>query len=92
MDGRRRAFTLVELLVVIGVIGILIGILIPAVTGMRKRARENECSNNLRNIFHATMMVTNDLGGRLPRPALVGQYAGSKPDYAIAMAPVNGAT
>jgi len=46
----RRAFTLVELLVVIAIIGILIGLLLPAVQAAREAARRTQCRNNLKQI------------------------------------------
>jgi len=69
-NQRRGAFTLVELLVVIGIIAVLIGVLLPALQKARRAAATVQCSSNMRQISQAMMMYINANKGKLPPCAI----------------------
>lgn len=60
------AFTLVELLVVIGIIGLLIGILLPVMGRAREQARRTACLSNLRQLAQAMLLYAGTHRDRLP--------------------------
>lgn len=61
---KGRAFTLVELLVVISILGLLAGLAIPAIGSARRNADTAACQANLRQVFLATQSAATDNGGK----------------------------
>jgi prepilin-type N-terminal cleavage/methylation domain-containing protein/prepilin-type processing-associated H-X9-DG protein len=62
----RFGFTLIELLVVIAIIAVLVAMLLPALQGAKETARIVGCTNNLRQLYLATINYADDNGGQPP--------------------------
>ena len=89
IHSQPAGFTLVELLVVIAVIGILMGLLLPAVQSAREAGRRNACENNLKQIGYAIINFEGKKGGlpgyRTDLPT--GAAAPAKPSWAVSILP-----
>lgn len=76
------AFTLVELLVVIGIIAVLVSVLLPALNKARRRAVDTRCAANLRTLYLASVAYAIDNRGYFPyRPAGGGPHRFKRSNY-----------
>lgn len=66
MSRAHRAFSLVELLVVVAIIGTLVALLLPAVQAARASARRTHCASNMRQVGIAVHQFANAHDGRFP--------------------------
>lgn len=67
------AFTLIELLTVIAIIGVLVAVILPVVGSVRDRAKTAQCSSNLRQLALAGLMFAQSNKGMLPANQMPGQ-------------------
>ena len=73
----RTAFTIVELLAVIGIIALLLGLAFPAISMVREESRSTSCRSSLRQVGLALAAYRTNIGDRVPScepiPAVVGE-------------------
>jgi prepilin-type processing-associated H-X9-DG protein/prepilin-type N-terminal cleavage/methylation domain-containing protein len=67
---RKKAFTLVELLVVVGIIAILVGLLLPTLAASREAAQSTQCQSNLQQLVTAAINYAGDYQGYWPPSSL----------------------
>jgi type II secretory pathway pseudopilin PulG len=90
--SKTAAFTLVELLVVIGIIALLVGILLPALGKARRQAQLVACSSNMRSIGQAMIQYANDNGEYLPLQGHSATYQGGTWTYTAGSGGLNNLT
>jgi type II secretory pathway pseudopilin PulG len=67
LQSRATAFTLVELLVVIGVVALLLSLLLPALARARSVSRAITCASQLREMGNGMILYSHDYNGWIPR-------------------------
>ncbi len=75
---RQSAFTLIELLVVIAIIAILAAILFPVFAQAREKARQTQCTSNMKQIATGVLMYAQDFDERMPMSAYFGRDASNQ--------------
>jgi prepilin-type N-terminal cleavage/methylation domain-containing protein/prepilin-type processing-associated H-X9-DG protein len=88
--------TIIELLVVVAILGVLVGMMLPALGGAREAGRESECASNLRQIATGAQVYADDHRGFMPPGAArfidnLSRWHGSRANPSEAFVPTGGA-
>lgn len=83
---QARAFTLIELLTVVAILGIIIAIAVPVLGGARSKARALACLSSLRSLGQGVALYAQDHQGQFPR-SLHSAGAHGEPGWAVSIAP-----
>src|SRR5690349_100063 len=78
MERKRAGFTLVELLVVVGIVAILVAMLLPAVQRARAQANAVACASNLRQVHLGFAFYAHEYKERFPWPLFWYDYLGDR--------------
>ncbi|MBP7935309.1 MAG: prepilin-type N-terminal cleavage/methylation domain-containing protein [Phycisphaerae bacterium] len=81
----HRAFTLIEVLVVVAIVALLVAVLIPSLTRAREQSKNTVCMSNLRQFAYGFQFYSQDYRLNPPpnrvKPSRTGPYYGTPPDY-----------
>lgn len=83
MHDRRKAFTVVEMLIVMALLAAVAALLLPVVASARSRARNVECLYNLKSLGTAYLTCVEANGGKLPD--VYYRFAGSTPSWTVSL-------
>lgn len=76
--GSRKAFTLLELLIVIALTGILSALIVPMAKGSMTAAKSSKCASNLKRLAEAVLQYAADNDGKIPASIAIPGVAGAK--------------
>lgn len=86
----RRGFTLIELLVVISIIGLLLGIMLPALSFTKQLGQKANCAGQLKGVGIGLQAYLNDHNNIMPRVAVLPSFDNTYPSLAEVLSPYLG--